>query len=275
MTDNQEHAIVPGCGRQLRRTRERLGLSLDDIASELRLSGHQIQALEEDDWDQLPGATYARGYLRSYGRLLGLDVDQLLAGASTQEIELSRTEPEIEARTSPEPGTGTNEAPRQPSGHFPWAWTTVVVVVAVLATGYWQYREGGLMPDPAGLSGDAAVAVHDESDASASGAGDAAETAWLDEGEGADEPRMPTEPGKAVFQFNDRSWADVRDAGGERLLYRSFPRGRRVEIQGQPPFRVFLGNARAVRVEYMGDVVTPAATSGRLYVRFVLGAPSG
>lgn len=269
MTDKQEPAIAPGCGRQLRRTREQLGLSLDDIASELRLSGHQIQALEEDDWDQLPGATYARGYLRSYGRLLGLDVDQLLVGASTQEIEISRKEPEIEARNSPAPGA---EATTGPSAGFPWGWTTVVVMVAVLAAGYWQYRQGGLMLDPAGQPGETAVAAHDESGESASGSGAAGMTALPDDG---DAPGMPTEPGKAVFQFNDRSWADVRDAGGKRLLYRSFSRGRRVEIQGQPPFSVFLGNARAVQVEYMGDVVTPDPNSGRLYARFVLGAPSG
>lgn len=272
MTDNQEHAIAPGCGRQLRRTREQLGLSLDDIASELRLSGHQIQALEADDWDQLPGATYARGYLRSYGRLLGLDVDQLLAGASTQEIEISRGEPEIEARTRRVPGTDASEAAPAPSRGFPWGWTTVVVLAAVLAAGYWQYREGGLTPDSAEQ---AVVAALDEPGVSTSGSGAAGETAKQDDGEAGDAPRMPTEPGRAVFQFNDRSWADVRDAGGERLLYRSFPRGRRIEIHGQPPFSVFLGNARAVRVEYMGDVVKPDAGSGRAYARFVLGAQSG
>jgi cytoskeleton protein RodZ len=106
MTEEHESADIPECGRQLRRMREQLGLSIDDVAMELRLSGFQIQALEDDNWDQLPGTTYARGYLRSYARLLGLDGDQLLAGASTQEIEISRTEPAIAARSPESRKTG-------------------------------------------------------------------------------------------------------------------------------------------------------------------------
>jgi cytoskeleton protein RodZ len=85
----------------------------------------------------------------------------------------------------------------------------------------------------------------------------------------------PTSPRKAVFQFKQRSWVDVRDASGKRLLQRSFPPGRRVEIEGEPPFRVFLGRASAVQVEYMGEIVQHDTNSGRLYARFELGVPSG
>jgi cytoskeleton protein RodZ len=86
---------------------------------------------------------------------------------------------------------------------------------------------------------------------------------------------MPTVPTKVVFQFDQASWIEVRDVKGKRLLYRSFQAGRRIEVDGQPPFHVFLGNARGVKVEYLGQVSTRDAASGRLYTRFVLGASSG
>lgn len=281
-SDKPEEAGVPECGRQLRRTREKLGLTVDDVAAELRLSGFQIQALEDDDWSQLPGATYARGYLRSYARLIGLDADQLMAGASTQEIEMSSREPEIAARSQETPGRDAGEAAAEAPAGAAWRWAGVAVVLAVIAVGYWQYREGG-SPVPAD-TGQSDAAVYEDSDGQESGrstvesagaAGDtgseAATSGPVDEGA----PPTPVAPDKAVFELAERSWIDVRDARGERLLYRSFPAGRRVEIQGQPPFRVYIGNARAVRIEYMGDVVTPDAGSGRLYARLVLGGSSG
>ncbi|MDZ7841483.1 MAG: DUF4115 domain-containing protein [Gammaproteobacteria bacterium] len=273
------------CGRQLRRTREKVGLTLDDVAAELRLGIFQIQALEDDDWTKLPGTTYARGYLRSYARLLGLDADQLMAGASTQEIEISRKEPEIEARKTealkteaPEPDEEAEPA-SGPSRARTWIGAGALGVLVVLSAAFWQYREGGeLLPD---LTDPGATAQRDpaadeqmnveplEPEPETTQAATYYEE--MDEGP----PPMPTVPDKAVFEFAGDSWIDVRDARGERLLYRDFPAGRRVEVEGRPPFQVYLGNANAVQVEYMGDVVEPDTGSGRMYARFVLGAPSG
>lgn len=309
MTEKEEpeEANVPECGRQLRRTREKLGLSVDDVAAELRLSGFQIQALEDDDWRRLPGATYARGYLRSYARLIGLDADQLMAGASTKEIEITRREPQIAAakREARAPEDEQDERTSEASGGLPWRWVAVIGVVAVMAVGFWQYREAGdpipgttdtEEPETAqteepgtaqtGSGSRSEEIAREEAERSTSiqgGAGegapepgrDAEDTVAADEGADYESVPMPTVPGKAVFQFEDRSWIDVRDASGERLLYRSFPAGRRVEIQGRPPFHVYVGNARAVRVEYMGDVVTPDTGPERLYARLVLDGSSG
>lgn len=281
--DKPEEAGVPECGRQLRRTREKLGLTVDDVAAELRLSSFQIQALEDDDWDQLPGATYARGYLRSYARLIGLDADQLMAGASTQEIEMTSREPEIAARSPEASGRDAGEPAAEAPAGAAWRWAGVAVVLAVIAAGYWQYREGrSFVPEDTGQPDTAAYEDSEEQEAArsattagaAGGTGTGTETAASGPADD-DAPPTPVEPDKAVFELVERSWIDVQDARGERLLYRSFPAGRRVEIQGQPPFRVYIGNARAVRIEYMGDVVTPDPGSGRLYARLVLGGSSG
>lgn len=64
--------------------------------------------------------------------------------------------------------------------------------------------------------------------------------------------------------FQDRSWVEVRDATGERLMYRLATAGETRTVQGQAPFRLVLGNAPAVQVELNGSPVDVAVhTQGR------------
>ena len=67
-----------------------------------------------------------------------------------------------------------------------------------------------------------------------------------------------------VLVFSERSWVEVRDATGERLLYRLANAGESRTLQGKAPFQLVLGNAPAVRVELNGSQVDVAAyTTGR------------
>ncbi len=65
-------------GERLRQARERRGLTVAAVADTLRLSSAMIEALEQDRYEDLPPATFVRGYLRSYAELLGLSVDDVL-----------------------------------------------------------------------------------------------------------------------------------------------------------------------------------------------------
>jgi cytoskeleton protein RodZ len=67
-----------GPGETLRATRVKLGLEPDNVAQILHLSISQIEALENNEFDRLPGATYVRGYLRSYCQLLNIDAAPIL-----------------------------------------------------------------------------------------------------------------------------------------------------------------------------------------------------
>ncbi len=60
--------------------RENKGLSLDDVASSTRIAKRYLEAIEEDAFSRLPAATFVRGYLRSLGRLLGVDPERLSGG---------------------------------------------------------------------------------------------------------------------------------------------------------------------------------------------------
>src|SRR5262245_27922860 len=66
-------------GSTLRDARERLGLDLSDCERATRIRAGQLRALEEGRFDKLPEPPYARGFLRTYAGLLGLDGERLVA----------------------------------------------------------------------------------------------------------------------------------------------------------------------------------------------------
>ncbi len=75
---SQAGVTEPSPGDTLREQREQRGLSLQQVADELHLTMHFIRALETDAYDKLPGDVFARGYLRAYANLLGLDSDKMM-----------------------------------------------------------------------------------------------------------------------------------------------------------------------------------------------------
>jgi cytoskeleton protein RodZ len=66
------------CGASLREARERLGWSLPQVASGLRISLSRLESLEDGRIDQLPGNAYAIGYVRAYATLIGLDAEEMV-----------------------------------------------------------------------------------------------------------------------------------------------------------------------------------------------------
>jgi cytoskeleton protein RodZ len=68
-----------GFGPALRRRREELALSLEDLAASTRIRKTYLQALEEENLQALPGGAYALGFLRIYAQQLGLAVEPLIA----------------------------------------------------------------------------------------------------------------------------------------------------------------------------------------------------
>lgn len=60
-------------GETLRKARENRNWSLADVAGQLNLTSQRLSQLEAGQFDQLPGHTFARGYVRAYAKLLGMD----------------------------------------------------------------------------------------------------------------------------------------------------------------------------------------------------------
>lgn len=66
-------------GTELARRREELNLTVEQVAAHLNLAPRQIEAIEADNFDALPGMAIARGFVRSYAKVVGIDADPLLA----------------------------------------------------------------------------------------------------------------------------------------------------------------------------------------------------
>lgn len=70
--------LRPGYGQLLAEARAGKGLSLADVAAKLKLTVRQVEALEAEAADKLPGDVFLRGFARNYGRLLELNPDDLV-----------------------------------------------------------------------------------------------------------------------------------------------------------------------------------------------------
>jgi len=65
-------------GEALAAKRGERGLSIDQVAASTRISAEYLKALEADDFERFAAPVYAKGYLRTYARYLGLDGDDLV-----------------------------------------------------------------------------------------------------------------------------------------------------------------------------------------------------
>ncbi|QOJ23141.1 MAG: helix-turn-helix domain-containing protein [Gammaproteobacteria bacterium] len=71
-------SVVQSIGHLLRNARTAKGLSIDDVSRQLRLSAQQIEAIEKEDFERLPGRTFLRGFIRNYANLVQLDPAPLM-----------------------------------------------------------------------------------------------------------------------------------------------------------------------------------------------------
>jgi cytoskeleton protein RodZ len=264
-----------GPGSQLRQARLDLKLAPEDVATMLHLSSRQIVALENDDYANLPGPTYVRGYLRGYAQLLGVSSEPLVESynrsiAARKPVDLGKLGPKPEIR----------------SDHrlIKFATLGVVAIVIGLSAVWWQEKPEPAAPPPApvvaGEESGPIVMPPSDSAGEETPAPPATDTQTTSAPKPAPAPApvpapsapavesapivavpapAPARPaitgprGRLVLQTTLDCWADVRDANGERLLYETIPAGRTVSVDGVLPLAVFLGNAEGVRVEFNGQ----------------------
>jgi len=66
-------------GEHLKREREMRGVSLDEIAAATRIAPRFLRAIEDEEWDELPGGVFNRGFVRAVAHYLGLDEESIVA----------------------------------------------------------------------------------------------------------------------------------------------------------------------------------------------------
>lgn len=99
---------VPTVGERLRVAREKMGLTLEDVAAQTRIPQRHLANIETGDWDSLPTPTYTIGFAKSYAGVVGLDRtdigDQLRAEMGGQRFTanaIETFEPADPRRTMP------------------------------------------------------------------------------------------------------------------------------------------------------------------------------
>jgi cytoskeleton protein RodZ len=104
-------------GERLKREREMREVTLKEVTTATRIGPRFLEALENEEWDKLPGGIFNRGFVRSIARFLGLDEENLLA-----EYDMARGEQSL-----PVPQPYENKIPRPP------IWLPILGVLALLA----------------------------------------------------------------------------------------------------------------------------------------------
>jgi cytoskeleton protein RodZ len=289
-TDNIQAAVAPAApllGALLQGAREQHRLSIEDISNRLRLSPRQIKALENDDFAALPEAMITRGFIRNYARLLGIDAEPLLEAyrvfvpssdspraisIPSENILISGSNkrpwfmymlaslmialllgawliyvdyvPQQSAQQAAKPAPATkSEAAAEPGATTePGTYTESLPMAALPAAERAQEDEAAAVtaaPSPAtqpeAKPAPAAPAVAREAATSPAS--------------------NPTPTGdkalaKLKFTFSDHTWVSVTDRNNKEIFNKTKPAGSEDTVEGQPPFKVVIGNAAGSKLVF-------------------------
>ena len=240
-------------GGQLRAAREAAHLSVDEVASALKFSPRQIEALEADDFASLPGSTIVRGFIRNYARFLKVDPEGLLR-------QLEAVMPSVPLDVRPPDNMGIASQPRGLREFSPVVTVAIVLLLATSLLVLWHFfgptqsvtttmtsaQPGPVEPAPVQEPAlPATPAVTPPAPASLTPAG---------------ENVMPPPAGLPAeaavpslrFEFAERAWVEVTDASRQLLHSGENPSGTQLVVTGKPPFEIVIGNASKVKLTY-GD----------------------
>lgn len=129
---------VPEYGRLLTEARESKGLSVEQVASQLRLSAKQIIGLESGDPSAFASVVYTRAHLRSYARLLGLDEAKIIDLFSNSLASEDRDQKALIRKTTTGLRPYQEETTKNGKGKG-IGWIIFLVVVAIVAYMGWRY----------------------------------------------------------------------------------------------------------------------------------------
>jgi cytoskeleton protein RodZ len=258
-------------GAMLRDAREAAWLSLDTVSAQLKLAPRQVKALEDGEFNLLPGRTFVRGFARNYARLVHLDPETVLQALGAPTVG-GLEAPPLHATTGRIGELPSTLRPRP--AWLRWSVPAVIVVV-LLATGAYEYlREGRKAPSPTPAPAPRASDVAPSSVTSATTSLPNPVVATpLDSGASADAPVAATPraantpagtastPGDGTaiapigLALRGSSWVEVRDSTGQTVLSQTVNAGQTPSIVGTPPFDVVIGNARDVTLTFRGRVI--------------------
>ncbi|MBA2690852.1 MAG: helix-turn-helix domain-containing protein [Burkholderiales bacterium] len=271
---------VATAGTILATARRARGVETTEISGSLRLSDWQVEALENDQYDRLPGPTFIRGIIRGYAKTLQIDPQPALDAYGRimdQDGRMTINVPSQNIRF--EPGAADSSKPIKLGlslltaaviGGGLWLWYTMSfeskqadATAAVKAGSATTESAPALIPSPS--MAPAATAT----DATSQPVFSAAPAPAL---QISNSPSIGAGPAEAQlrFTFDAPAWVEVKDGEGAILLSQLNAAGSEQILTGKPPFALVIGNAASVRLVFKDRPVDLAPYTTVSVARFTL-----
>lgn len=259
---------LTGVGAELKQARESRGLSIEDVAQQLKFAPRQIESLEAERFERLPGPTIARGMVRNYARLLKLEPEPMLERMAPR-VAPATDSAELAARFK-------QPVPFSDSGRrstLMYAGFSIGVLLLVAVVAYTWQREGATpefvapaqpqreadKPAPAVAAAPAPqpVRAQEPPPATQPEAQPKVEKPVAQSPNPEPEQPKPVPAGvqQLVFRLEKEAWLEVHDGAGRLLVSSLNPAGTERSVRGRPPFEIVIGNASSVTLTQNGRPV--------------------
>lgn len=262
----------------LRHAREALGMSVSDVSAHLKLTSRQIEAIERGELTVLPGAAFARGFVRNYARFLGLDpalyMQAMDGNALAVDDVLTPQMNPVGLGTMPFSGGSRNFASLfmavgvlalllllSLGAYFRWFESRDEDLLAAIqseVSGVVQEASAplteatGVASAPLALESSTPLAQSEVAPVTASS--EAGVTVAAVTAESA--PAVGSNPATGLkLMFDGESWVEAKDANGKPLLAKLNAAGSHLVIEGTPPLSLVVGNAPKVKLVWRGKDV--------------------
>ena len=271
MTESVTATASTGVGQELAAAREARGLALADVAQQLKFAPRQLEALEAEQFSALPGATFARGMVRSYARLLKLDPEPLVQRVAGH-FEVPDSNRLAARYHQPVP---FSDHGRKSTFVYLGLSAGVLVLVGALAYEWNQERTAAakagnkattiakaapretLKPRPAPVAVqpviDVPVPEKTRSEIAAAPPVPPVPAVVAPEkpkAVAAEKPKVTPGPHRLVVRTEGEAWIEIKDSADRMLVSSLNPPGSERVVRGRPPYSLVIGNASNVRVFY-------------------------
>ncbi len=238
-------------GERFRVAREARGLTLPEVSEQTRIRSVYLAAIEEEQWERIGAAVYVRGFIRTYGAFLKLDVEEALREYASSS-SVSRAADESEAYD--EEGGGVPPAAARKT-LAPWLWAAGVVAVLLIA--FLTYSLTSSAPP--------SVSVAVESPTASPGVSPSPgvrPSPGVSPSPGASPSSASITPGQGtlILRLAGTSWLRVTVDGNVSMVG-TFPAGTQRAFRGKD-VTVRVGNAAAVTFNVDGKNVGPLGGAG-------------
>ena len=248
-------------GQILKKARIDQKIEIEQICNQLNLSSHVVEALESDNYENLPEIAYIRGYIVSYCRVLGLDSFLVLKKLVTDDPNLSISNSIISSVGSAGGNTQTKSSSR---------FLLPLLFAVIVGSGIWYYLQNS---NPTSADQSQKNVTSSNEQANENNQENVVENSNTQQTETPTQTNEVVEEGKIQLlelEFDAVSWVDVENSSNERIVYQSFPRGEKFQVKAALPLNIFIDNAKGVFLRYEGRLIdlNPYITDG--YAKFTL-----